>query len=117
MAEAVGQPVSVLWRSFSPSLIRWDILASAAALKQLVCGALFGPLVNTVLNYVLYGPMIKQKLDLKKELRSHAIGSVAGAAVAGYPNYIGLSDTAIHRKMGGLDRRSCYLASAVAGLG
>ena len=60
--------------------------------------------------------MIRQKLDLKKELRSHAIGSVAGAAVAGYPNYIGLSDTAIHRKMGGLDRRSCYLASAVAGL-
>ena len=116
MAEAAGQPVNALWRSFSPSLIRWDILRSAAALKQLVCAALFGPLVNTVLNYVLYGPMIKEKLDLKKELRSHAVGSVAGAAVGGYPNYIGLSDSAIHRKMGGLDRRSCYIASAVAGL-
>ena len=109
MAEAAGQPVNALWRSFSPSLIRWDILRSAAALKQLVCAALFGPLVNTVLNYVLYGPMIKEKLDLKKELRSHAVGSVAGAAVGGYPNYIGLSDSAIHRKMGGLDRRSCYI--------
>ena len=102
--------------SVRPSLIRWDVLLSAPALAQLVCAALFGPLVNTVLNYVLYGPMVGQKLDLKRELRSHAAGTAAAAAAGGYSNYIGLSDVAIHRKLGGLDRRSCYLAAAVGGL-
>ena len=34
-----------------------------------------------VLNYVLYGPMIRQKLDLRRELKSHA-ASTAVAAVA-----------------------------------
>ena len=116
MAEAVGEPATALWRCISPSLIRWDVLFSAAALKQLVCAALFGPLVNTVLNYVLYGPMIKQKLDLKAELKSHAYGTVAAAAAGGYSNYLGLSDTAIHRKLGGLDRFSCYAAAAVGAL-
>ena len=116
MAEVVGEPATALWRSLSPSLVRWDILLSAAALKQLVCAALFGPLINTVLNYVLYAPLIKQKLDLKTELRSHAMGTAAAAAVGGYSNYIGLSDTVIHRKIGGLDRFSCYWAAAVAGL-
>ena len=116
MAEAVGEPATALWRSISPSLIRWDILFTAAALKQLVCAALFGPLVNTVLNYVLYGPMLKQKLDLKTELRSHAVGTATAAAAGGYSNYLGLSDTVIHRKMGGLDRVSCYIAAAVSGL-
>ena len=116
MAEAVGQPATALWASLAPSLVRWDIIFSAAALKNLLCAALFGPLVNTVLNFVLYGPMIKQKLDLGKELRSHAVGTAAAAALGGYSNYIGLSDVAIHRKIGGLDRFSCYFAAAVGAL-
>jgi len=116
MAEVVGEPASALWRSLSPSLVRWDVLFSAAALKQLVCAALFGPLVNTVLNYVLYGPLIRQKLDLKTELRSHALGTAAAAAAGGYSSYLGLSDSAIHRKIGGLDRFSCYFAAAVSAL-
>ena len=116
MAEVIGEPATALWRSISPALVRWDILFSLPALKQLVCAAIFGPLVNTVLNYALYGPMIGQKLDLKKELRSHAVGTAAAAAAGGYSNYIGLSDIAIHRKLGGLDRFSCYVVAAVGAL-
>ena len=116
MAEVVGQPASALWHSLSPSLIRWDIIFSAPALKQLVCAALFGPLVNTVLNCILYAPMVKNQLDLKTELKSHAMGTAAAAAAGGYSNYLGLSDTAIHRKLGGLDRFSCYLAAGVGAL-
>ena len=116
MSEVVGAPASALWRSLAPSLVQWDVLFSAAALKQLVSAALFGPLVNTLLNFVLYGPMIRQKIDLKSELKSHAVGTAAAAAVGGYSNYMGLSDTAIHRKLGGLDKLSCYLAAAVGAL-
>jgi hypothetical protein len=83
MAEAIGEPATALWRSLSPSLVRWDIIFSYAALKQLVCAALFGPLVNTVLNLALYGPMTKEPLDLRTELRSHAAGSAAAAAAGG----------------------------------
>jgi hypothetical protein len=83
MAEAVGEPAAALWRSLSPSLVRWDVIFSAAAFKQLVCAAIFGTLLNTVLNYLLYGPMIKEKLDLKAELRSHALGTAAAAAAGG----------------------------------
>jgi SulP family sulfate permease len=116
MAEAVSAPATALWHALSPSLIRWDVIFSAPALKQLVCAALFGPLVNTVLNYVLYAPMVKQKLDLKRELRSHAAATAAAAAVGGYSNYLGLSDTVIHRKIGGLDRLSVYVAVGVGAL-
>jgi len=116
MGEAIGEPCTALWKSLSPSLIRWDVLRSAAAAKQLVCAALFGPLVNTILNYVLYGPMIGERLDLKRELRSHAAGSAAASLVGGYPNYLGLSDTVVHRTIGGLDGRSCYIAAAVGAL-
>lgn len=64
MAEAAGgKPCTALFQSLAPSLVRWDVLTSAAALKQLVCAALFGPLVNTVLNFALYGPLIKAKVD------------------------------------------------------
>lgn len=116
MAEAVGEPCSALWRALSPSLVRWDVLMSAEALKQLVSAALFGPLVNTVLNFVLFGPMIKEKLDLKRELRSHAAGSAAAALGGGYPSYLALADTAVHRKIGGVDRLSCYAAASVGAL-
>ena len=116
MAEAIGEPCTALFKSISPSLIRWDVLRSAVAAKQLVLAALFGPLVNTILNFVLYGPMIGEQLDLKHELRSHAAGSAAGALGGGYANYIGISDNAVHRKIGGLDARSCYFAAAVGAL-
>jgi len=116
MAEAAGEPCTALFRSLSPSLVRWDVLFSSAALKQLVCAALFGPLVNTVLNFALYGPLIKAKLDLKRELRSHAAGIGAAGLGGGYSGYIAVSDTAVHRKIGGRDRLSCYFAAAFGGL-
>ena len=56
-----------------------------------------GHACTQVLNYVLYGPMIRQKLDLRRELKSHAASTAVAAAVGGYSNYLGLSDTAIHR--------------------
>ena len=60
-------------------------------------------LVSEVLNQLQsFRPapaMIKQKIDLKKELRSHAVGTAAAAAAGGYSNYLGLSDSAIHRKV------------------
>ena len=34
----------------------------------------------------------------------------------GYPSYLALSDTAVHRKIGGLDKLSCYLAATVSAL-
>jgi len=116
MASIAGAPLTGLFRAVSPRLVRWDVLLSPAALKQLVSAVFFGPLVSTVLNYVLLGPLIKKKLDLKHELRSHATAAAASAVGGGYANYIGLSDTVIHRKIGGLDRLSCYLAAAVSAL-
>jgi SulP family sulfate permease len=113
MAEAAGEPCTELWRAMAPAAVQWDVLFSGAALKELICAALFGPLVNTVLNFVLLGPMIKQKLDLRKELRAHSLAMAAGTMVGGYDNYISLSDTAVHRMVGGLNRASCYSAAAV----
>ena len=66
-----------------------------------------------MLNFVLLGPMIQQKLDLKRELRGHALGQAAATLVGGYNNYVSLSDTAVHRMVGGLNRYSCYAAAAV----
>ena len=37
----------------APAAIRWDVMFSGEALKQLLCAALFGPLVNTVLHVLL----------------------------------------------------------------
>lgn len=36
--------------------------------------------------------------------------------MGGYPSYLAVSDTAVHRKIGGLDKRSCYAAAAVGAL-
>lgn len=116
MASVASAPITALFRALKPGLVRWDVLLSPAALKQLISGVLFGPILNTVLNFVLFGPLIKEKLDVKHELRSHATATAAAVVGGGYPNYIGLSNTAIHRKMGGLDRRSCYIAAAVSAL-
>ena len=53
MAEAAGEPCTKLWQAMAPAAIRWDVMFSGEALKQLLCAALFGPLVNTVLNFLL----------------------------------------------------------------
>jgi SulP family sulfate permease len=116
MAEAVGEPCTALWRAISLPLVQWDAIFSAPALKQLLCAALFGPLINTFLNMALYGSLLKKKIDLKPEFQTAAVGTAASALSGGYSNYMGLSDTAIHRKIGGLDRLSCYIAGAVGGL-
>jgi hypothetical protein len=77
---------------------------------------LFGPLINTLLNLLLIGPVIEASVALPSELRAMAAGSAATALGGGYSNYIAVSNTAIHRKCGGRDRASCVCAAAVAGL-
>ena len=37
----------------APAAIRWDVMFSGEALKQLLCAALFGPLINTVRTFLL----------------------------------------------------------------
>ena len=90
------------------------ISLSAEALKEMICALLFGPLVNTLLNLVLIGPVIERPVALPKELGSHAAGFVATAAGGGYSNYIAVSNTVIHRKCGGKDTLSCLAAAGVA---
>ena len=80
MAEAAGAPATQLYTSLSPALVRWDVLFSSAAFPLLVSAALFGPVVNTVLNYLLFGPLFKTKLNVKRELRAHAAGARLAAA-------------------------------------
>ena len=116
MAGAAGGPITQLWSSLSPGLIKWDLIFSSAGLKELLCAAIFGPVVNTVLNFILLGPLVKQKVDVKRELRAHAAGTAASAMGGGYSSYIALSNTAIHLKVGGTDRLSCYVAAAVCAL-
>ena len=98
MAEAAGAPATQLYTSLSPALVRWDVLFSSAAFPLLVSAALFGPVVNTVLNYLLFGPLFKTKLNVKRELRAHAAGAGLAAAGGGYSSYVALSNTAIHKK-------------------
>ena len=77
---------------------------------------LFGPVVNTLLNLVLIGPVIERRVELPAELAAHAAGLGATALGGGYANYIAVSNTAIHRKCGGVDRASCLCSAAVAAL-
>ena len=116
MAGAAGGPITQLWSSLSPGLIKWSLIFSSAGLKELLCAAIFGPVVNTVLNFILLGPLVKQKVDVKRELRAHAAGTAASAAGGGYTSYVALSNTAIHLKVGGTDRFSCYVAAATCAL-
>ena len=116
MAEAAGAPATQLYASLSPSLVRWDLIFSSAGFAPLLSAALFGPAVNTVLNFVLLGPLFKRKLNLKRELRAHAGGAAAAAAAGGYSAYVAVSNTAIHCKVGGTDRLSTYVAAAVCAL-
>ena len=96
MSEAAGGPVTQLYLAFSPELVRWDLIFSPAGFSALLSAALFGPVINTVLNYILAGPLFKRKLDLRRELRTHAAGAAAAAVGGGYSSYIALSNTAIH---------------------
>ena len=116
MAEAAGAPATQLYASLSPALVRWDLIFSMSGFSLLLSAALFGPVVNTVLNYLLFGPLFKRKLNLKRELRTHAAGAAAAAATGGYSSYVALSNTAIHQKVGGTDRLSTYVAAAVCAL-
>ena len=116
MAEAAGAPATQLYTSLSPALVRWDVLFSSAAFPLLVSAALFGPVVNTVLNYLLFGPLFKTKLNVKRELRAHAAGAGLAAAGGGYSSYVALSNTAIHKKVGGTTKLSTYVAAAICAL-
>lgn len=116
MAEAAGAPATQLWQSFAPGLVRWDILFSGPGFSLLLAATLFGPVVNTVLNYVLLGPLFKAKLSVRRELRAHAAGAAAAAGVGGYSSYVAIANTAIHRKVGGTKALSCYVAAAVCAL-
>jgi len=62
MNEAPVAPATQLWAAFAPSLIRWDLVFSPAGSIPLLCAALFGPVVNTLLNYILCGPLFKTKV-------------------------------------------------------
>ena len=57
-----------------------------------------------------------RQVDVKRELRAHAAGTAAGTLSGGYSSYIGLSDIAVHRSVGGLDKASVYYAAAVGAL-
>lgn len=117
MAATAGRPCTILWSAaYDAPAVQWGVLMSAEALKELVCAALFGPVVNTLLNLVLIGPVIEESVQLPSELRAHAAGLAATALGGGYANYIAVSNTAIHRKCGGIERISCACAAAVAAL-
>lgn len=115
MASCSGRPMTALLTSaYDFGAIEWNVLLSSEALKEMICALLFGPLVNTLLNLVLIGPVIERPVALPKELGSHAAGFVATAAGGGYSNYIAVSNTVIHRKCGGKDTLSCLAAAGVA---
>ena len=115
MASTSGRPCVHLFESaYKFDAVRWDVILAPDALKELLCALLFGPMINTVLNLVLIGPVIEDVVALPTELRAHAAGAMAAAIGGGYSNYVAVSNTAIHRKCGGLDRLSCYCAAAIA---
>lgn len=115
MASCSGRPMTALWASaYDFGAIEWPVLLGGEALKELICALLFGPLVNTLLNLVLIGPVIEAPVGLPTELAAAGWGSAATALGGGYSNYIAVSNTAIHRKCGGRDKLSCIAAALVA---
>jgi MFS superfamily sulfate permease-like transporter len=115
MASCAGQPMTALLSpAYSVHAVEWDVLLRADVLKEMICALLFGPLVNTLLNLVLIGPVIEIPVSLSKELGSHAAGYLSTALGGGYSNYIAVSNTVIHRKCGGKDTLSCLAAAGVA---
>jgi len=117
MGAIAGRPCTTLWAAvYDLPAVQWSVIGRADLLKELLCAVLFGPLINTLLNLLLIGPVIEASVALPSELRAMAAGSAATALGGGYSNYIAVSNTAIHRKCGGRDRASCVCAAAVAGL-
>ena len=78
--------------------VQWKLLLRPDVLYQLASATLFGPVICTVLNLLLVGPVIEEAPDTSQELRAHAAGSLAAAVGGGYSNYLAVSNTAIHIK-------------------
>ena len=96
--------------------VQWKLLLRPDALYKLASATLFGPVISTVLNLLLVGPVIEEAPDTSRELRAHAAGSLAAAVGGGYSNYLAVSNTAIHIKCGGRTKASCYVGALVAAL-
>ena len=91
--------------------MQWKLLLRPDVLYKLASATLFGPVICTVLNLLLVGPVIEEAPDTSQELRAHAAGSLAAAVGGGYSNYVAVSNTAIHIKCGGRTKGSCYSSS------
>ena len=116
MATMEARPCWTLWAARSFSDVRFDLIFSADALGELGAAALFGPIINTVLNLALLTPVIGKALETSTELRAHSIGTFGAALGGGYSSYLAVSNTAVHIKCGGTNRASCYAAAAAAAL-
>ena len=68
-----------------------DALAELILFYGASCALLFGPVVNTLLNLVLIGPVVETTVQLAPELRASAAGSFVTAVGGGYSNYIAVS--------------------------
>lgn len=99
MPHTAGRPCTTLWASMNPGAIRLDLLVRADAAKELLMAAIFGPVVNSLLNLVLIAPVIGQKLAPAPELRAQAAGLFAAGLGGGYASYIAVSNTAIFLKV------------------
>jgi len=93
--------------------VQWKLLLRPDVLYKLASATLFGPVICTVLNLLLVGPVIEEAPDTSQELRAHAAGSLAAAVGGGYSNYVAVSNTAIHIKCGGRTKGSCYSSSKI----
>ena len=115
MEATSARPASgMLAAAYDVGAVRWDVLQHADVTRELASAVLFGPVVNTLLNLLLVEPVVETPLRLPHELAAHGAGALATAGFGGYSNYIAVSNTAIHRKCGGCDHRSCLFAALVA---
>ena len=61
MASTSGRPWHTLMAAaYDVGAVRWDVLLGVDALRELVSAVLFGPLVNSLLNLVLIGPVAQR---------------------------------------------------------
>ncbi len=118
MRPLEGRPVWALFAARDFGAIRWDVLGQADVVRELLSAALFGPIINAVLNLALIEPLVapvlSRPLELARELVAHALGTLGGIVLGAYPAYIAISTTAIHLKSGGTNRTSCWIAIATA---
>ena len=70
MAELSGRPCWELWRGLNPWNVRPDVLTRPEVAKELLSAALFGPVVNSILNLILIPPLIESMLDRRAPLRA-----------------------------------------------